>query len=564
MTVRTSPVARIFNLVKLERREITAVYFYAIMNGLMLLAIPVSIQALIGFAQTTTASASVVVLIILAVSSVLMAGILQVKQMQLIEKIQQKIFVRYSFSLHQKIPQIRMSAVADYYMPELFNRFFDIGNLQKSLAKLMLDFPLAIIQIAFGLVLLSFYHPMFIAFGFLLLLVICAILYFSGTAGLQKSIEESNYKYKVAAWLQEMARMVRMVKFSKNNPFLLHRTDDNIAGYLEARTAHFRILLLQYKTLIVFKTLVTTAMLIVGTVLLLQQQLNVGQFIAAEIVILTIINSVEKLISNLDSVYDVLTAVEKIEQVTDKETETSGTILLPEENRGLDIKVKDLSFRYPGSDNQVLKDISFEVKANEKICIQGEEGSGKSTLVHLLAGAGADFSGSIIVNGLPLENYKLQSLRAVISMAIGSKEIFAGTLKENICMGAPAVDLQYLQELCEQVGFSSFINSLPLGLDTKLSATGRNLPGHARRKIILIRALLNKPRLLLLEEPWVGLEEKNRQQIMQLLLNLRETTVIAITNDAVFAQSCNKRILLEKNGCSVIENAKPGSINHKD
>lgn len=166
MTGSTSPVARILNLVKLERKEISAVYFYAILNGLILLAIPVGIQSLVGFAQTNTASASIIVLIILIVVSVFTAGVLQIKQMQLIEKIQQKIFVRYSFDIAQQIPQIQLSAVDNYYLPELLNRFFDIPNLQKSLAKLLLDFPLAIIQIIFGLLLLSFYHPVFIALDY--------------------------------------------------------------------------------------------------------------------------------------------------------------------------------------------------------------------------------------------------------------------------------------------------------------------------------------------------------------------------------------------------------------
>jgi ABC-type bacteriocin/lantibiotic exporter with double-glycine peptidase domain len=221
MTGNPSPVARIFNLVKLEHKEISAIYFYATMNGLILLAIPVGIQALIGFAQTNTASASIVVLIVLIVTSVFIAGVLQIKQMQLTEKIQQKIFVRYTFNMAQILPALKLSGVDQYYLPELINRFFDIGNLQKGLSKLLHDFPLAIIQIVFGLLLLAFYHPVFIAFGLLLLLVIWSILYYSGTKGLQKSIEESTHKYKAAGWLEEMARIVKSVKFSKSPDFFL-------------------------------------------------------------------------------------------------------------------------------------------------------------------------------------------------------------------------------------------------------------------------------------------------------------------------------------------------------
>ncbi|MGF2412437.1 peptidase domain-containing ABC transporter [Ferruginibacter sp.] len=555
MTGKTSPIARILNLVKLERKEISAVYFYAIMNGLILLAIPVGIQALIGFAQTNTASASIVVLIVLIVSSVFIAGVLQIKQMQLTEKIQQKIFVRYSFEIAKKIPALKLSAVDNYYLPELINRFFDIVTLQKKLAKLLLAFPLAIIQITFGLLLLAFYHPVFIAFGVLLILIIYSILFFSGTKGLETSLQESAYKYKVAGWLEEMARIIRSVKFAKSTDFHLHKTDEYVTRYLNARTSHFKILELQFKTLIGFKTLVTFAMLVVGTYLLLNQQLNVGQFIAAEIVILTIIGSVEKLIGNLDSVYDVLTSVEKIEKITDKETETSGSMLLASNTtNGLSIALQQVFFRYAGATTQTLNNISFTVAANEKVCIQGDEGTGKSTLLRLLAGSYSDFEGAVLINDLPINNYDLQSLRQQTGVVISQQDIFEGTLMDNICMGLEDVDLQEIISLCNKTGLTSFISTLKNGFDTPLFAAGRKLPAHAVKKILLVRALINKPQLLLLEEPWIGLEEQHQQQIKQLLLTeMNSTTVLVITRDEAFASTCDKTIILKETGCHIIK-----------
>jgi ATP-binding cassette, subfamily B, bacterial len=553
MTGKPSPVARIFNLVKLERKEISAIYFYAIMNGLILLAIPVGIQALIGFAQTNTASASIVVLITLVVASVFVAGVLQIKQMQLSEKIQQKIFVRYSFEIAQKIPSLNLNAVDNYYLPELINRFFDIVTLQKSLAKLLLAFPLAIIQIIFGLLLLAFYHPVFIAFGLLLIIVLYAILYFSGTKGLTTSLQESAYKYRVAGWLEEMARIIRSVKFSKSTDFHLQKTDQNVTNYLNARTSHFKILELQFKTLIGFKTLVTMAMLVVGTYLLLNQQLNVGQFIAAEIVILTIIGSVEKLISNLDSVYDVLTSVEKIEKITDKETEISGSFLLPSGANAVSITLLQTSFSYPDSSSKILTDISFAVGAGEKICIQGDEGSGKSTLLRLLAGSYNNFEGAVLINNIPINNYNLQSLRLQTGVVISQQDIFEGTLMDNICMGLQEVDMEEILRLCSTTGLTNFISTLKNGFDTPLFASGRKLPGHAIKKILLVRALINKPQLLLLEEPWIGLEEQYQQQIKQLLLTGINATVLVITKDEDFARACDKTIVLKETGCSIIK-----------
>jgi ATP-binding cassette, subfamily B, bacterial len=412
---------------------------------------------------------------------------------------------------------------------------------------------LAIIQIVFGLLLLAFYHPVFIAFGLLLLLVIWSILYYSGTKGLQKSIEESTHKYRAAGWLEEMARIIKSVKFSKSPDFFIQKMDGHVINYLDARTGHFKILELQFKTLIAFKTLVTTAMLVVGTYLLLNQQLNVGQFIAAEIVILTIINSVEKLIGNLDSVYDVLTAIEKIEQITDKETETSGTLLLPSTDKGVSITLQNTSFTYPNDTSPSLNNISFTINPNEKVCIRGDEGTGKSTLLRLLAGSYSNFEGTVLINDIPVNNYNIPSLRLQTGILIGQQDIFDGSLMENICMGLEDVNMQEILSLCKKTGLTEYISTLKNGFDAMLTATGRKLPGHAVKKILLVRALVNKPALLLMEEPWIGLEEQYQQQIKQLLLTeMHSATVIVITKDEAFAKACDKIIELKKDGCNII------------
>jgi len=543
-----NPVSRILKLVSLEKKEISQIYFYAILYGIIMLVIPVGIQALISFAQTATISTAVVLLVIFIVLSVFASGVLQVNQMRIIEKIQQKIFVRYGFGFAQKIPQLNISGIDDYYLPELVNRFFDTLTLQKKIAKLLLDFPLAIVQIIFGLILLSFYHPVFIAFGLILVLVVYAILYFSGKKGLITSIEESTYKYKVVAWLQEMARIIRSVKFSKSSHFTLQKADESITGYLQCRTEHFKVLLLQYKTLIGFKVLVTAAMLSVGTFLMINQQLTVGQFIAAEIVILTILNSVEKLIVNLDSVYDVLTAVEKIEQVTDKESEKQGSVLYTQQNNeGLTVTIQNLSFGYSGTD-KVLNNISMEAKPGEIVCITGNDGTGKSTLLRLLTGMYDDFEGNMLFNGIPLKNYNLQQLRQKVGVMISQQDIFEGTLMENITMGLEKPDMDELIFLCKKTGLSDFLATLKNGFDTPLNTNGRKLPATVVRKILLVRALINKPALLLLEEPWHGLEIQYQQQIKTLLLQeMKSSTMFIISNDADFAAACSKTIHMKNN-----------------
>ena len=291
MVEKTSPIARLWDLIIVEKKEIVSIYFYAILSGLLQLSVPLGVQAIIGFVLGASMVTSIYVLIIVVVVGVLMVGIMQINQVRIIEKIQQSIFARYAFAFAETIPRFDLKKIDNYYLPEKVNRFFDTLSVQKGLSKLLLDIPTASIQILFGLLLLTLYHPFFIVFGFLLLVILWLILKFTSKKGLATSLQESAYKYEVVAWLEEMARVIKSFKFSQGTHLNLEKTDKNMMGYLSARTAHFGVLLFQYKTLVFFKVAITTAMLTVGTYLLLNQQLNIGEFIAAEIVILTLIPS---------------------------------------------------------------------------------------------------------------------------------------------------------------------------------------------------------------------------------------------------------------------------------
>lgn len=542
MSSQPNPVTRILRLVKLERKEIGAIYFYAILAGLIQLSLPLGIQSIIGFILGATMSTSLKILIVLVVAGVLVGGLLQINQMKIIEKIQQRIFVRFSFQIAEKIPKLDLKQTDSYYLPELVNRFFDITALQKSLSKLLLDIPTASIQILFGLVLLSFYHPLFILLSILLVAILAVILYYTGSKGLETSLTESRHKYGVAGWLEEMARVIKSIKFSKGSHFHMQKADERIVAYLQYRTAHFKILLFQYRILVLFKTVITASMLIIGSFLLVNQQLNIGQFIAAEIVIITVINSVEKLINNLDSVYDVLTSVEKIGKITDKPVEHSGSLAIKEGETGYEIEMVDVSFGYD-EDKKIISNLSLKIEPGEKVCIMGAEGSGKSTLLKLLTGSYTEFGGNILVNKIPIKNYDIQSLRSHTGIFLSQQDIFQGSLEENITMGNKDIDRTEVIDLFEKVGLSNFLHSLKDGFDTQLDPTGHRLSKNVIHKLLLVRALVNEPRLLLMEDPLAGLEETYSQQIQKLLLDKKNpATVIISTNDENFARLCDKTI----------------------
>ncbi len=538
-------LVRIFEVLRLKKKEINAIYFFALMYGVLQLSIPLGIQSIVNFIQAYTFSTSLWLLIILVVIGVAISGGLQVTQMKIIERINQKIFARFSLEYSYHIPRLDMKSVDSYYLPEMVNRFFDTITLQKGLAKFFLDIPVATIQIIFGVLLLSFYSSVFIIFGLLLLIVLFLILYLTSAKGLRTSLQESDYKYAVASWLEEMARSIKTFKFSRGTPFHIKRSDKLITDYLDSRTQHFNVLLVQYWSLIIFKVFITAAMLIVGAVLAINNIINLGQFIAAEIVIIMIMNSVEKFVFSLDNVYDLLTSVEKLSKILDKPEEKSGTIKLAKSPLGPPIEAVDLSYLF--GDFKVLNNVSFDIPAGAKVCLRGEEGAGKSILLRLLSGSYSDFQGSLSIHNVPISNYSLTSLRSNTGIILQEQEIFDGTLIENITLGGSEAHFAHLSYLATSFGFQQAFQALPDGYETVLHASGKRLSKSLIQKILLLRALVHQPQLLLLEDPWSALNDVNKSKVQDYLINQITSTVIVATNSEAFARKCTYIIDL-KNG----------------
>jgi len=530
---------RTIEIIRLKRKEISAIYFFAILNGLLQLSIPLGIQSIINFLQAFTFSTSIWVLILLVLVGVLLSGALQVSQLKVIERINQKLFSRYGLEFAYRIPRFDVKKVDDYYLPEQVNRFFDSVSIQKGLGKLLLDIPTASIQILFGLILLSFYSSVFILFGILLLIILVLIISLTSKRGLATSLKESDYKYSVAGWLEEMARSFKTFKFNNLTNLHLKKSDKLMEGYLGARTSHFKILLVQYWSLIVFKVLITAAMLVVGAFLTINNQINLGQFVAAEIVIITIMASIEKFIFSLDSVYDLLTSIEKIGKVLDKPVDIYGTIPFQQKLSGVDIKLNNVSFSFD-DEVEVLSNINFAVPAGAKVCLMGEEGAGKTMLLKVLTGAYHDFRGTILFDNIPLSNIKQDMLQLHLGVVFNDQDIFQGSLLENLTMGRQSFSFERLTTLAKLTELEEYLKKLPDGYETTMDVAGKRLSKSTRQKILIMRALLHHPSLLLLENPWSALSPQLTEKIQNYVINQTPNiTTFMITKDEIFARQCD-------------------------
>lgn len=537
---------RLIGLLKLDKRDIMQIFYYAIFAGIVNLSLPLGVQAIINLIQGAQVSTSWIILVILVTLGVAFAGFLQLTQIRIIENVQQKIFTRSSFEFAYRFPKIKMSQLRNYYPPELANRFFDTLTVQKGLSKILVDFPAALLQIIFGLILLSFYHPFFIIYGILLLMLIYIVFKYTAQRGLDTSLEESKYKYRVAHWIQEVARSIVSFKLSGKTSHAMKKNDALVTQYLGARESHFRVLVLQFIQMIGFKVLVTAGLLLIGGILVLNQEMNIGQFVAAEIIILLVISSVEKLITGLETFYDLLTSLEKLGQVVDKELEPQEGEKPFKEGDGFTVELANVSYSVPDRDKKILDNVSLTISSSCSILLQGPNGSGKSTLLRMIAGIIEPDQGDIYVNNVSLKGMNLNYYRSHIGQSLIEESPFEGTILENLTFGDESIPVENVYWALEKTGLTQFVKEQPHGLKTMIYPEGRQIPSTISKKIVLARSIVRKPKLLILKDPLDHFDPKESSKIMDFITaEDRPWALVVVSQNTNWRKRCGRLITVE-------------------
>ncbi len=546
-----SPLKRFWALLKPDRREIRNIYVYAFFLGLVNLSLPLGIQSIINLIQGGQMSTSWVVLVSFVILGIAISGMIQINQLKITEHLQQKIFTRAAFEFAYRIPKVKLEAMYKHYAPELMNRFFDIISIQKGLSKILIDFSSASIQTVFGLLLLSMYHPFFIIFSLILIILVYTIFKLTYKSGLKTSLKESKSKYNVAHWLEELARTNVSFKLAGLTDLPLEKTNYTTASYVEDRDEHFKILKYQYQLMVTFKVLVAAGLLIVGSILVMDQQMNIGQFVASELIILLVLGAVEKLILSIESIYDVLTSLEKVGQVTDLELESNDGLeigsILEADSKGLCVELHSVDFSYPYQNQRIFEEANIRIEAGQRILVKGDSDSGKTTLLYLLAGLYKVQNGSVVFNGLPIGNLNPNHLRSVIGDCLMDEMLFEGTVLENITMGREKASLANVQWAVENLGLADFIKSLPKGFNTIIHSQGKHFSKGIVDKLILARSIADKPKLLLVKDAFASLDSRERFKIMDFLTaKENQWTLVVASKDPSWAAKVDRVIIAEE------------------
>jgi ABC-type bacteriocin/lantibiotic exporter with double-glycine peptidase domain len=546
-----SPAARLWALLARERRDVLLVFGYATLAGLFSLALPLSIQQIVQLVSGRMLLQPTYILVAFVLLGTVGVGVLQVMQLSVVETIQQRIFARLALEFSFRVPRLRYEVALREDLPEVMNRFFETVNVQKSLSKLLIDLSTSLLTILFGLVLLTLYHPYFTFFSAALVLGLAAIFWVTGPKGLATSIAESKYKYKAVHWLEEMARANTAFKFAGHSALPVERMDGLVSGYLKYRKAHFGVLVQQTVSVIAFKTLVVGTLLVLGIMLVQSNQITLGQFVASEIVIVTVLAGIEKLVFSLATAYDMLTAVDKLGHVTDLPLEPTGGLALRDRGgAGLALAARGLTYRYLPGAAPAVRDVSLAVAPGERVGITGYEGSGQTTLLKIVAGLLDGYEGALSADGVPLRDLDRAGYRDAVGQLLSPTDLFDGTVEENVAVGRTHVTPHDVLRALERVGLAEWIQAQPGGLGTPITNGGRGLPTHVVSQLLVAQAIVGRPRLVVVDDYYQNVEPDHRRRLVDCLTRRdggeAGWTLLLVSHDPAFLSACDRVLLLEE------------------
>lgn len=520
------PLTRLYQLLRPERSDIATVAVFASVVGLLGLATPVAVEALVNIVSFGRLLQPLLILCLILFVSLGFAAILRVLQTYIAELIQRRIFVRVVSDLAYRLPRIQVSALDRQHGPELMNRFFDVMTVQKSAALLVVDGIAIVIQSLIGMVVLAIYHPYLLGFDLFLLASLAFVVFVLGRGAVHTAISESKAKYAVAASLEELAEFTVSVKAQGGPRRALERADLLTKSYLHSRQKHFQILLKQVVFSLGLQAVSGSLLLGIGGWLVINGRLTLGQLVASELIVALIVGAFAKLGKHMESFYDLLAAVDKLGHLFDLPTEHLAGETLPSRTLGASVDLHDITFSFHGEES-LIRSLSLHIDSNQVIALVGRSDGAKSVLLDIAYGLRTPNAGYVLIDGIDLRAIEPESLREQVAM-VRSVELFTGTIAENLQLDRHNVSSQDIREAMLSMGLWDDVLSMTDGMESLLNPGGGVLSDSQARRLMLARAMVGKPRLLLIDGTLDALPDHVLPGVIDCLLNLSRSCTIVI------------------------------------
>jgi putative ABC transport system ATP-binding protein len=495
------------------------VIIYGMGVGLLSLAIPISVQLLINSIANLALPVPLFTLALVLLGLLLISALLGALSKYIMELFRRRVFSRMVADVTVRAVHAQNPFFADERREDVFNRFFEIMTMQKAMPSLLIGGFTIVLQSTVGFIVTAFYHPFFLAFNLLFLFILWLIWEFWSRGAMTSVVELSHRKYEMARWLEGVGASNGFYKSSRHLDYAMDETEARTAAYVDAHKKHFRYSFAQTTALLILYAVASAGLLALGGWLVIQNQLSIGQLVAAELILSSIFYGVAQLGPYLDTFYDLVAGVEELslfraiqqERVPDRfstERPPTGALAF----RDVRIQVNDEDVR-----------LELAIPANSRLiaaAAPGVERAFSSLLKHHFQ----PDSGMITVGGADINDLDLYQLRSEV-IVLNRATIVGTTIRDYLALACQKRDPVRTLEVLRVVGLDRRVAELPDGMDTMLSSTGWPLSLDETMQLKLAGALLAEPRILVLSGVFDMMPLPRLKAVFDLLRTLPVTLI---------------------------------------
>jgi ABC-type bacteriocin/lantibiotic exporter with double-glycine peptidase domain len=490
-----SPGQRLIDLARLEWGDVFTLLAFALGVGLLSLVAPAAIEALVNTVAFGILLWPVVVLSLIMLTLLLVSALLRALQTYVAECLQRRLFVRTALGFADRLSRTGIGSFDGANRADLVNRFFVVSSGQKSIATLLVEGVGILMITLVGLVVLAFYHPFLLTFAVVMAVLVVILVFVLGINGVRTSISESYAKFDVAAWLEEVARCPHTFRSGEGARLALDRADQLSDTYITTRKRHFSVVWRQTVFALLLEAVGSTVLLGLGGWLVIHRQLTLGQLVASELIVTLVLVALSKIGKYVEIFYDLQATLDKLGVLDRLPPEPTGGEPLPDTGRPMEVIVE-----LTGGPSGTKR---LELASGERVAIVGP--IGKTPLLETLALLRLPSHGLLEYDGIDARQLDRPVTRRQIAF-LGRPEVFAGTVTENMRLGRDDVSAADIRRAFDAVCLADRVARLPDGLDTALSPDGKPLSNNELGRLAIARAIVGRPRLLLLDGSLDGLD----------------------------------------------------------
>ena len=525
-----SPLRKWLRMIRPEHAEIRMIVLFTATVGLLALASPIAVEALVNSVAFGGLIQPVVVLTLMLLACLVFAAGLTAFEYYLTELIQRRLFLRSAAQATLTLTRARPRYGPHTNPTVMVNRFLEVAQVQKITAALLLDGISILLTTLIGMTVLAFYHPVLLAFDIGLTFAILLLVIPLSRRGVATAVDESLAKHALVRWLEQLSQPG--VTFHSRSGMQLGSdvAASLTAHYLEARTSHFRIVFRQLTFGLAIQVLSLVLLLGLGGWLVINGQMTLGQLVAAELIIALVTGQLAKVGKYLESYYDLMASVDKLDSLLDLEVERDGGETPPANSAGAAVRLHDAAFRH-SADQPVLQHLEAALAPGGALAVLGDEGTGKTVLADLLLARRVPSAGVVEVDGVDLRQWDLAALRERVAYVGEDGPLLEATLLENVRQARESIDLDGVRSALAAVELLEDSLRLPEGLETRVGVDGAPLSRGQARRLRLAAALAGRPKLLILDGVLDPLDEERRVRVWQSIRRDYPATVVLLTRD---------------------------------